>query len=207
MRFRKRFYIHSIQKKYAFLTLLLLASYTFVLAVALFLPPILQLTRGSSLEEQAAAAAQFIALSDRLWPAILISVPIFMVVSVWVTHRFAGPVYRLEQSLKQIAAGDLGLQVRFRAGDDLQELAVLVNQIIHQQGEVLRTVQSVHQRLLEIMGQVRSKTVAPEQITQTLEQIQIQIEQVESLLRQFKLGKPAAAAAPAPSEEIPKKIS
>jgi methyl-accepting chemotaxis protein len=206
MRFRKRFYIHSIQKKYAFLTLLLLASYTFVLAVALFLPPILQLTKGSSLEEQAAAAAQFIALSDRLWPAILISVPIFMVVSVWVTHRFAGPVYRLEQSLKQIAAGDLGLQVRFRAGDDLQELAVLVNQIIHQQGEVLRTVQSVHQRLLEIMGQVRSKTVAPEQINQTLEQIQIQIEQVESLLRQFKLGQPAAAA-PAPSAEIPKKIS
>lgn len=205
MRFRKRFYIHSIQRKYALLTFLLLASYTFVLAVALFLPPILKLTSGSSLEDQALAASQFLALSDRLWPAILISVPVFMVVSVWVTHRFAGPVYRLEQSLRQIADGNLGLQVRFRAGDDLQELAVLVNQIIHQQGEVLRTVHSVHQRLLEIMGQVRSKTVAPEQLNQTLEQIQIQIEQIESLLRQFKLGRPAAA--PAPSEEIPKKVS
>jgi hypothetical protein len=28
MRFRKRFYIHSIQRKYALLTFLLLASYT-----------------------------------------------------------------------------------------------------------------------------------------------------------------------------------
>lgn len=205
MRIRKRFYIHSIQKKYALLTFLLLASYTFVLAVALFLPPILHLTAETSLEEQAKAASQFIALSDRLWPAILISVPIFMVVSFWVTNRFAGPVYRLEQSLKQIANGDLGLQVRFRSGDDLQELAVLVNQIIHQQAEVLRTVQSVHQRLLEIMGQVRSKAVAPEQINQTLEQIQIQIEQIESLLRQFKLGRPAAS--PAPSEGISQKIS
>jgi methyl-accepting chemotaxis protein len=187
IKIRKRFYIHSLQRKYAFLTFLLLASYTFVLAAALFLPPILRLPSGSSLEDQA-AASQFIALSDRLWPAILISVPIFMGVSLWVTHRFAGPVYRLEQSLRQIANGDLGLQVRFRDGDDLQELAVLVNQIIHQQGEALRIVQSVHQRLLEIMGQVRSKTVAPEQISQTLEQIQIQIEQIESLLRQFKLG-------------------
>lgn len=204
MRFRKRFYIHSIQRKYAFLTFLLLISYTFVLAVALFLPPILKLASGSSLEEQAAAAAQFLALSDRLWPAIMISVPIFMVVSFWVTHRFAGPVYRLEQSLKQIASGDLGFQVRFRSGDDLQELAALVNQIIHQQAEVLRTVQAIHQRLLEIMGQVRSKTVAPEQLHQTLEQIQIQIEQIESLLRQFKLGRPATSA---PSEGIPKKFS
>jgi methyl-accepting chemotaxis protein len=140
-------------------------------------------------------------LSDRLWPAILISVPIFMVLSVWVTNRFAGPVYRLEQSLKQIAAGDLGMQVRFRSGDDLQELAGLVNQIIHRQSEVLRTVQSVHQRLLETMAQIRSKTVAPEQLNPMLEQIQIQIEQVESLLRQFKLGRPA------PSKEISKKIS
>lgn len=205
MRFRKRFYIHSIQRKYAFLTFLLLASYTFVLAVALFLPPILKLASGSSLEEQAAAAAQFLALSDRLWPAILISVPIFMVVSVWVTHRFAGPVYRLEQSLKQIASGDLGFQVRFRSGDDLQELAVLMNQIIHQQSAVLKTVQSVRQRLLEIMGQIRSKTVAPEQLNQTLEQIQIQIEQIESLLRQFNLGRPMAS--PAPPEGISKKIS
>jgi methyl-accepting chemotaxis protein len=201
MRFRKRFYIHSIQRKYAFLTFLLLASYTFVLAVALFIPPILRLTSGASLEEQAVAASQFIALSDRLWPAMLVSVPIFMIVSFWVTHRFAGPVYRLEQSLKQIAAGDLGMQVRFRSGDDLQELAGLVNQIIHRQSEVLRTVQSVHQRLLETMAQIRGKTVAPEQLNPMLEQIQIQIEQVELLLRQFKLGRPA------PSEEIPKKIS
>jgi len=205
MRFRKRFYIHSIQRKYAFLTFLLLISYTFVLAVALFLPPILKLASGSSLEEQASAAAQFLALSDRLWPAILISVPIFMVASVWVTHRFAGPVYRLEQSLKQIASGDFGFQVRFRTGDDLQELAVLMNQIIHQQATVLKTVQSIHQRLLETMGQIRSKTVAPEQLNQTLEQIQIQIEQIEALLGQFKFDRPTASAVP--SKEISKRSS
>lgn len=203
MKFRKRFYIHTIQRKYALLTFLLLAAYTFVLAVALFLPPTLKLMGEAPLEEQALAASQFIALSDRLWPAILISVPIFMVLSVWVTHRFAGPVYRLEESLKQIAGGNLGLQVRFRTGDDLQELAVLLNQIIHQQGEALRTVQSVHQRLLEAMAQVRSKAVPPDQLNQMLERIQIQIELIETLLRKFKLGSPAPS--PLPSEESPKK--
>jgi methyl-accepting chemotaxis protein len=205
MRLRTRIYIHSIQKKYALLTFLLLASYTLVLAVALFLPPGMKLIAGSPLEEQAMAASQFIALSDRLWPAILISVPIFMVLSFWVTHRMAGPVYRMEQSLKQIARGDLDLQVRFRSGDDLQELAVLVNQITQQQGEVFRIVQSVHQRLLEIMAQVRSKAVAPEELHQALEQIQLQLEQIEALLRKIKLNRPVPPSEP--HKEIPKNIS
>jgi methyl-accepting chemotaxis protein len=189
MKFRKRFYVHSIQRKYALLTCLLLLAYTFVLAVALFLPPALKLGSGLPIEEQVLAATQFIALSDRLWPAILLSVPVFMLLSIWITHRLAGPVYRLEQSLKQIASGDLGLQVRFRAGDDLQELAVLVNQIIGQEGDALRTVQAVHQRLLQILGGVRSKSLSPEQISQILEQIQVQIEEVEILLQKFKLGR------------------
>jgi len=188
MMVRKRFYVHSIQRKYALLTCLLLLAYTFVLAVALFLPPALKLRAGLPLEEQVLAATQFIALSDRLWPAILLSVPVFMLLSVWFTHRFAGPVYRLEQSLKQIASGDLGLQVRFRAGDDLQELAVLVNRIIRQEGDALRAVQAVHQRVLQILGGIRSKSFSPEQVSQTLEQIQVQIEEVETLLQQFKLG-------------------
>jgi len=187
MKARKRFYIHSIQKKYAILTLVLLATYTLVLTLALFLPPGMKLNSSSSLEEQAMAASQFIALSDRLWPAILISVPLFMIVSIWVTHRFAGPIYRLEKSLKQIASGDLGLRVRFRSGDDFQELAALVNQIVHQHADVLRSVRSVHQRLLEIMAQVRSKVVAPEELNLTLEQVQAQLEQIETHLQKFKL--------------------
>ncbi|MBI3596081.1 MAG: methyl-accepting chemotaxis protein [Nitrospirae bacterium] len=196
MKARKRFYVHSIQRKYALLTCFLLMAYTFVLTVALFLPPALKLRSGFPLEEQALAATQFIALSDRLWPAILLSVPLFMLLSVWITHRLAGPVYRLEQSLKQIASGDLGLQVRFRAGDDLQELAVLVNQIIRQEGDALHTVQAVHQRLLQTLGGVRSKSFSPEQVSQILEQIQVQIEEVETLLQQFKLGRPISTSEP-----------
>jgi methyl-accepting chemotaxis protein len=190
MKVRKRFYVHSIQRKYALLTCLLLMAYTFVLAVALFLPPALKLGSRLPLEEQALAATQFIALSDRLWPAILLSVPAFMLLSIWITHRLGGPIYRLEQSLKQIASGDLGLQVRFREGDDLQELAGLVNQIVRQKEDALRTVQAVHQRLLETLGGVRSKSFTPEQLSQVLEKIEIQIEDIEALLKRYNLSRP-----------------
>jgi methyl-accepting chemotaxis protein len=205
MKVRKRFYVHSIQRKYAILTCLLLMAYTFVLAVALFLPPALKLGSGLPLEEQALAATQFIALSDRLWPAILLSVPAFMLLSIWITHRLGGPIYRLEQSLKRIASGDLGLEVRFREGDDLQELAALVNQVVRQKEDALRTVQAVHQRLLETLGGVRSKSFTPEQLSQVLEQIDIQIEDIETLLKRYKLGPPESN--PEPSKSVPQKDS
>ena len=184
---RRRFYIHNIQRKYAALTFLLLMAYTFVLAVALFLPPAMKLMAGGPLEEQVRAASQFLALSDRLWPAILVSVPVFMILSVFVTHRFAGPVYRLEQSLKRMAAGDFDLHVRFRPGDDLQELAVLLNQIIYREGEVFRTVETVHQHLQISMAEMkRSYQAAPGHLAPMLDEIQIQIEQLEAILRRFK---------------------
>jgi methyl-accepting chemotaxis protein len=205
MKVRKRFYVHSIQRKYAILTCLLLMAYTFVLAVALFLPPALKLGSGLPLEEQALAATQFIALSDRLWPAILLSVPAFMLLSIWITHRLGGPIYRLEQSLKRIASGDLGLEVRFREGDDLQELAALVNQVVRQKEDALHTVQAVHQRLLETLGGVRSKSFTPEQLSQVLEQIDIQIEDIETLLKRYKLGPPESN--PEPSKSVPQKDS
>jgi len=203
MKVRKRFYVHSIQRKYAILTCLLLMAYTFVLAVALFLPPALKLGSALPLQEQALAATQFIALSDRLWPAILLSVPAFMLLSIWITHRLGGPIYRLEQSLKRIASGDLGLEVRFREGDDLQELAALVNQVVRQKEDALRTVQAVHQRLLETLGGVRSKSFTPEQLSHVLEQIDIQIEDIEILLKRYKLGRPESN--PEPSKGVPQK--
>ncbi|HUK55789.1 MAG TPA: methyl-accepting chemotaxis protein [Nitrospiria bacterium] len=205
MKARKRFYVHPIQRKYALFTCLLLLAYTFVLAVALFLPPALRLRSGLSLEEQALAATQFIALSDRLWPAILVSVPVFMLLSIWVTHRFAGPIYRLEQSLKQIASGDLRLQVHFRAGDDLQELAVWVNEIVRQKEDVLRTVQSVHHLLVEILGEVRNKRFAPEQLDPMLDQIQKQAEGIEALLQRFTLGRSLPSSEP--PESVPHRDS
>ena len=147
MKRRTKYHVHSIQTKYVLLTFALLMVYTLILALALFIPPSLKLNPSVPLNEQILAGEQFIALSDRLWPAILVAVPVFMVLSLLITHKIAGPVYRLEQSLKQMAAGNLDLRVRFRTGDDLQELANLVNQIIARQSEALTTIQKIRERI------------------------------------------------------------
>ncbi len=42
--------------------------------------------------------------------------------AVWLSHRIAGPVFRLKQSMQQAASGDLSVLAKFRDNDELQDL-------------------------------------------------------------------------------------
>lgn len=127
---RRRFFIHPIQKRYAFLTAILLIAYTFLIVLTLFIPPAVTLISGSPIEKKAQAAMQYIILGERLWPAIAISISVLAVISVYITHKLAGPIYRFEKTAKDVIGGDLSVRIRLRKGDDLKELANLLNQLL-----------------------------------------------------------------------------
>ncbi len=46
------------------------------------------------------------------------------------SHRIAGPMYRLCQSIKRIQKGDLDFHVKLRDGDELTEIATELNHLI-----------------------------------------------------------------------------
>src|SRR5262245_46973304 len=57
--------------------------------------------------------------------ALLIKAVVYLagvfLVSLVVSHRIAGPLYRLEKCVEQLALGDLSFQVHLREGDELQD--------------------------------------------------------------------------------------
>jgi len=61
------------------------------------------------------------------WSA-LIFLPLTFLVGVVGSFRFAGPLYRFDQFLKAVIAGDRPNDIRLRAGDELQDLADLMNE-------------------------------------------------------------------------------
>ncbi len=67
-------------------------------------------------------------------PAVLVNdlaiMVILIVVGIGVTHRIAGPVYRVQRDIDRVLAGEKGVRVRFRKGDSFPELAEKVNQLI-----------------------------------------------------------------------------
>ncbi|MEE8425157.1 MAG: methyl-accepting chemotaxis protein [Elusimicrobiota bacterium] len=61
---------------------------------------------------------------------MIIFLGIMFLVSMFVSHRFAGPVYRFERSAQVVSTGDLTHRVSLRTGDDLMELQDEVNAMI-----------------------------------------------------------------------------
>jgi len=53
---------------------------------------------------------------------LLLFMGIMFVVSLFVSHRFAGPIFRFERSAQALSSGDLTHRVSLRTGDDLMEL-------------------------------------------------------------------------------------
>lgn len=57
---------------------------------------------------------------------ILVKIALYLVimllVSLYVSHRFAGPIYRFEKSAQVVSSGDLTHRVSLRTGDELMEL-------------------------------------------------------------------------------------
>ena len=55
---------------------------------------------------------------------------LMLLVSVFVSHRFAGPIYRFEKSAQIVSSGDLTHRVSLRTGDELMELQEEFNGMI-----------------------------------------------------------------------------
>ena len=60
---------------------------------------------------------------------IPVLVMIVVIISILVTHKIAGPEYRLKNILDAIGKGDFAVNVKLRKGDELQSLAVKIEEV------------------------------------------------------------------------------
>ena len=75
----------------------------------------------------AAAASQFNAI---ILVKIFLYLCLMLLISLFISHRFAGPVFRFEKSAQIVAKGDLTHRVCLRTGDELMELQDEFNAMI-----------------------------------------------------------------------------
>ncbi len=55
---------------------------------------------------------------------------VVIMVTLLVSHKIAGPMYRFEKDIKRIAGGDLKFRIRIRKSDQFQEIALSLNAMI-----------------------------------------------------------------------------
>ncbi|MFQ5881713.1 MAG: hypothetical protein ACE5I9_04485 [Candidatus Methylomirabilales bacterium] len=188
---RRSFYVHPIQRKYFFLSLVPLIVCAFLLIFLVFIPLNLALLGPAPDPEKAAILGQIYALAVRIWPAVLISMLVSGLLSFFVTHKFAGPLYRIEQVVRRIAEGDLPLSIRVRRHDDLQEFAALLDGAF---GTITSALTAIREQealaakeLTALQGNVKAGLKDAGGILQGLEVMGRRHREVENILANFRL--------------------
>ncbi len=106
-------------------------------------------------------------VSDLLLPVVaagtLVSLLSGMVLALFLPQKIAGPLYRIENNLRELGAGNLLVHVKLRHGDTLEDFAETVNQCAGGLRERLQAVKEAQDDLEKVLGRAGN-----EEATQSL---------------------------------------
>ncbi len=205
---RKRVYLHKSQLKYAvgigvmtFISMLIAFGVAFLTPYAL---SALNWMPALSLKEQATGMQQLLFFAQTMWPALIALVLAAAAVSMYTSHRVAGPLYRLQQDAVQWKQGDLSLRVRLRKGDEkmLKELADLLNQVLMNFEKSLQEIRQhstkARQNLRTVLDEMKGEPSPDEKRVEQLMAALEEAEQIDDIFMGFKLSPEKTQHVPSP---------
>jgi len=187
---RRKFYVHPIQRKYFFLSLVPLLFFASVMALLVFVPLNLALQGPSPDLEKVAALGQLQGAGGvRIWLAIFLSMAVSALMSFFVTHKFAGPLYRIEQILRKVEQGHLPAAVRIRRGDDIQEFADVVESAFKSITVALTAIKEQQALAAKELAALQGRVTADSngEILRRLDGIVRNHKEIENILANFKI--------------------
>lgn len=123
---------------------------------------------------------------------ILGFIAIIAALSLFVSHKIAGPVYRLEETTKLIASGDLTHQVHLRQGDELSDLQDAFNTMSESLSKMVYKDREIIERLAKTGDSLRKKIDSQKLDKESIEEISYElnavIEELKLVTSGFKLA-------------------
>lgn len=187
---RRNYFIHKrIQTKYAILTVSLLLLYTMILLVAVFAPYAMALFSDLPLSERSQAAEVFLMLDKDIWPGIGLIILLFGVLSIFITHKLAGPVYVIERMARNMAEGDLTVRAHLRDGDDLHDLAEYMNQMADSTETVLMSLDKEYKKMslyvAELESELDARNISEKAIVELVKKIELDKDGIKKILERY----------------------
>ncbi len=187
---RKRYFIDKqLQTKYIILTIMMLILYTLLFVVILLFPYIVALSFDYPLAEQTEAAKTLLILHGSIWPALGVVILIMSAVSILITHKIAGPVYRFKQTLAQIANGNLDVSIKLREKDDLKDLAEDLNMVISELRGAVKNLRGDYETMSscinDLEDQIKDNQIDNEAGRALIEKMQARREETAQILDKY----------------------
>ena len=206
---RRRVFVIDREYQWRYLSTWLIMTLGYVLIILVVLFVGLRITRETSTNPDSLTAQQ---LANLLWynGAFVILLTIFLgLLTVLLSHRVAGPAYRLTQSLKRMLKGDFGFQIKLRRKDYLQDVASHMNQLIFDmraRQETLVAMDAEADRLKDLIAAAGASEEIKESVERLSAGLDSMLEKSSVPVVQPITGAaqgPAPTAAPAPAAATP----
>jgi len=112
------------------------------------------------------------------------------VFSMFLTHRFAGPIYRFERALEEMIKGNFSFVIRLRKKDENKQIAAMLNELINTLSSNLKEMRDLADEIgnsLETAKTEISRGKGGEEATRLLDEATALSTKLKGLLYQFKI--------------------
>lgn len=189
---RKNYFVEKkFQAKYILLTVLMLLTYTFLFVVIIFAPYMLTLYFDYPIAEKADAARVILLLHGTIWPWLGAIILFFGVISIFISHKVAGPLFRIKKALSQVTKGDLSVVIKLRKWDDLKDLADHVNGLIEELRTFVNTLKNDYDLLSDYIQdleqKIEKKALTEESGREIISKVQASRKNIEEALKKFNI--------------------
>lgn len=121
---------------------------------------------------------------------LLFASPFIFILGLLFSHKIAGPVYRIEKTIYDMAKGNLMLRVRLRKGDELGDLADIINAMTENLDSSMKsnkaTVLKIKKDLDELKNVSQARGFDLNALESSINHIQLQIQELDSSLNKWK---------------------
>jgi methyl-accepting chemotaxis protein len=194
-RFQRKKYLikRSFQLRYIFIVLLFITLTAVISGISTYLALFPYLSE--KLANVYPQGRLVILLRDANAKALLstlIIIPFAVWLSIILSHRVAGPWYRLEMILRDLADGDLSHDIRLRKNDELQSLALLLNTVVRNLREVadsnIKYAAGIDEAVNQISHELNREPADIMKIRLLVNKIQDTISDLKQSLKKHKLS-------------------
>jgi len=125
---------------------------------------------------------------------LLLISPLVFTLGLLFSHKIAGPLYRIEKTIYEIAKGNLGLKISLRKGDELWDLADTINSMTenfnNSIGSNKEDLLRIQKDMDEIKKAISTQPCDPQKITSSIDNLQAKVKVLVSSLDKWTTVSP-----------------
>lgn len=190
---RTRYLIQAkFQLKYVGLILLLMYITAFVCScIVYYTLMILMGEKLASVYPQGRLVSIISTINLRMLLSLFVITPIVTAIGIYLSHKIAGPIYRMETFMGEMAAGNLSMRMTLRKGDELIKLADKINLLNDSLKTTIGSQKSSMDKVVAELGELKrmvdSKPSDVSTLDKNIEGLQREIKDLEAQLARYKI--------------------